>query len=647
MNKIIQINLAGVIFNIEEAAYEKLHNYNTKLKISFNNNEEVVSDIQHRMAELFNERIASDRTIFINHVDEIIALMGEVENINEATDNKAIQETENLKKITKLRRNPYDESLGGVCSGIASFWGIDPVLVRILFIVSVVVYGTGILFYILLWIIIPKATGEEAEAMKQQKQQQTKKLFRNPDNRLIGGVCAGLANYFGLNMVWIRLAFAASIFLFGTGFWLYIVLWIIIPKAVTASDKLLMRGINPSVKNLNDQYHNAGNNATLSRKGIRKTEKIISSAFKLFAGFVLFVTFVVIVSISVALLAFYMGIGNIEWLTYLLAITLNTPALMWSVKLGVLFTILTPLTALLLLLLKLTFNLKTTFKKWLMALTVLFITGFGLLLYAGIAFAGEISYKGSKKNIIPIEAKDTVIVYGVEDKSVANENNKFTINSDEGELTFYNKGVIVNNNRLFLEISSFTISEVTTGKKPQLKITFKANGKNQQSANNNIKQIVFEPTIEGNNIFIPHFLSIAPEGPFRWQEVKVELQVPDGFIIVLDESAKEIIDDSKMDQADGKVYKLKNNELICIDCNENQTISEEVNINAGPIRIEVKEKNSSNESVNIRMNNEEPVKTTVTTKTDTKNKTKTTIEETKAGPVSIKKKKIEKIEPTE
>jgi phage shock protein PspC (stress-responsive transcriptional regulator) len=647
MNKIIQINLAGVIFNIEEAAYEKLHNYNTKLKISFKNNEEVVSDIQHRMAELFNERIASDRTIFINHVDEIIALMGEVENINEATDNKAIQETENLKKITKLRRNPYDESLGGVCSGIASFWGIDPVLVRILFIVSVVVYGTGILFYILLWIIIPKATGEEAEAMKQQKQQQTKKLFRNPDNRLIGGVCAGLANYFGLNMVWIRLAFAASIFLFGTGFWLYIVLWIIIPKAVTASDKLLMRGINPSVKNLNDQYHYAGNNATLSRKGIRKTEKIISLAFKLFAGFVLFVTFVVIVSVSVALLAFYLGIGNIEWLTYLLAITLNTPALMWSVKLGVLFTILTPLTALLLLLLKLTFNLKITFKKWLMALTVLFITGFALLLYAGIAFAGEISYKGSKKNIIPIEAKDTVIVYGVEDKSVASENNKFTINSDEGELTFYNKGVIVNNNRLFLEISSFTISEVTTGKKPQLKITFKANGKNQQSANNNIKQIVFEPTIEGNNIFIPHFLSIAPEGPFRWQEVKVELQVPDGFIIILDESAKEIIDDSKMDQADGKVYKLKNNELICIDCNENQTISEEVNINAGPIRIEVKEKNSSNESVNIRINNKEPVKTTVTTKTDTKNKTKTTIEETKAGPVLIKKKKIEKIEPTE
>jgi hypothetical protein len=158
---------------------------------------------------------------------------------------------------------------------------------------------------------------------------------------------------------------------------------------------------------------------------------------------------------------------------------------------------------------------------------------------------------------------------------------------------------------------------------------------------------VFEPTIEGNNIFIPHFLSIAPEGPFRWQEVKVELQVPDGFIIILDESAKEIIDDSKMDQADGKVYKLKNNELICIDCNENQTISEEVNINAGPIRIEVKEKNSSNESVNIRINNEEPVKTTVTTKTDTKNKTKTTIEETKAGPVLIKKKKIEKIEPTE
>ncbi len=647
MKKVIQINLAGIIFNIEEAAYEKLHGYINRLKISFNNNEEVVSDIQHRMAELFNERIANDRTIFIKHVDEIIALMGDVENINESTHQKAFQETENPIKTKKLRRNPFDESLGGVCSGIASFWGIDPVMVRILFVVSVIVYGTGILFYILLWIIVPKATGEEAEAMQMQKQQQAKKLFRDPDNRLIGGVSTGLANYFGLDSVWIRLAFVASIFLFGTGFWLYIVLWIIIPKAVTAADKLLMRGINPSVKNLTDQYHNTGNNATLRSKGIKKTEKVVSSAFKLFAGFVSFVIFVVIVSISVALLAFYLGVGNIEWLTYLLNITLNTPALMWSVKLGVLFTIITPLIALLLVLLKLTFNLKTPFKTWLIALTFLFITGFGLLLYAGIAFAGEISYEGSKKTIIPIEAKDTLMVYGIEDKSVANENNKFTISSDESELTFYNKGVIVNNNRLFLEISSFTISELPTGKKPQLKVTLKASGKNQQSANDNIKQIVFEPTIEGNNIFIPHFLSIAPEGPFRWQEVKIDLQVPEGFVLVFDESAKEIIDDSKMDQADGKVYKLKNNELICLDCTGNQTISEEVNINAGPIKIEVKEKNNNNESVNIRINDEEPVKTTVTTKTDTKKGTKTTIEETKAGPVLIKKKKVEKLETVE
>lgn len=641
MKKVIQINLAGVIFNIEEAAYDKLHGYINRLRISFNNNEEVVSDIQHRMAELFNERVGSDRTIFVNHVEDIIAIMGDVETLDE-TANPTNEQLASKVKLTKLRRNPFDESLGGVCSGIASFWGIDPVLVRILFVVSVIVYGTGILFYLLLWIIVPKATGEDAEAMQLQKQQQTKKLFRDPDNRLIGGISIGLANYFGLDSVWIRLAFVASIFLFGTGFWLYMVLWIIIPKAVTAADKLLMRGINPSVKNLTDQYHNIGNNQPLNSKGIAKTDKIVSSAFKLFAGFIAFVIFVVIVSVSVALVAFYFGVGNIEWLTYLLGITLNTAALMWSVKLGILFTIITPLIALLLILLKITFNIRTSFKTWLIGLTVLFVSGFGLLLYAGIAFAGEVSYKGSKKTVLPIEAKDTINIFGIEDKSVAEESNNFTINTDEGELTFYNKGVIVNNNQLFLEISSFTVSELTKGSKPQLKLTFKASGNNQQIANQNIKQIVFEPTIDGNNIYIPHFLSIAPNGPFRWQEVMVELQVPEGFVLVIDASAKEIMDDSKMDQADGNTYQVKNNELICLDCAEDLTISDEVNIDAGPIKIEVKEKANSNESVNVRINDEEPLKTTVTTKTDEKNGTKTTIEETKAGPIVIKKKKVEK-----
>jgi phage shock protein PspC (stress-responsive transcriptional regulator) len=78
----------------------------------------------------------------------------------------------------------------------------------------------------------------------------TKRLYRDPDNRVIGGVCSGLGHYLNIDMVIIRVIFAISLFMGGLGFWAYIIFWIVAPQAMTASQKCEMRGIPVTAENL-------------------------------------------------------------------------------------------------------------------------------------------------------------------------------------------------------------------------------------------------------------------------------------------------------------------------------------------------------------------------------------------------------------
>ena len=83
-----------------------------------------------------------------------------------------------------------------------------------------------------------------------------KRLFRDPDNQVAGGVCAGISNYLGLDdPIWLRLALVISFFFFGTGGLLYFILWIIIPQAKTTADKLQMRGERVTVSNIEKRIH--------------------------------------------------------------------------------------------------------------------------------------------------------------------------------------------------------------------------------------------------------------------------------------------------------------------------------------------------------------------------------------------------------
>lgn len=150
--------------------------------------------------------------------------------------------------------------IGGVCSGIANYLGVDPAIIRILFaIISFGGFGLGFLIYIILWIVLPpKDLGDFSG----------KRLYRNPDDKVISGVAGGLAAYFGRSSSTIRLIFAAPLILnlllrvlswplfhessfvpnivfgslTGTFILAYIILWIVLPEANSEYQKMEMRG---------------------------------------------------------------------------------------------------------------------------------------------------------------------------------------------------------------------------------------------------------------------------------------------------------------------------------------------------------------------------------------------------------------------
>lgn len=287
MKKVININFQGRVIPIEENAYDALKQYVESLRRFFANEEgkdEIINDIESRIAELFSERLKKGSTcITETDVESIIAGMGRPEDFEEEEGQSKTysngeknyqnkQQASNSSRETvagrgQLFRDMNDKILGGVCSGLAAYFRIDPTIVRLILVLLVFSWGTGFILYILLWVILPSRPLDNSIPS-------TKRLYRNPDEKVLGGVASGIATYFDI-AIWIpRLVFATplifglisslfrSIFSFhwgsfpgfaeypgivfssfsGTLFIVYLVLWAVIPEALTASEKLEMRG---------------------------------------------------------------------------------------------------------------------------------------------------------------------------------------------------------------------------------------------------------------------------------------------------------------------------------------------------------------------------------------------------------------------
>lgn len=183
MQRIIQINIAGRIIPIEEDAYTVLKDYLNSLERQFSaeeGGEEIIEDIEYRIAELFSTRLESGAPAILRaDVQKVMDTLGAASQLDGGgayTDSKyapTVYKTEEKQyrskasgskygyKRQRLYRNPYDKILGGVCSGIANYFDIDTVIVRLIFAAAVFGLGMGIFAYIIAWIIIPAAKSPE------------------------------------------------------------------------------------------------------------------------------------------------------------------------------------------------------------------------------------------------------------------------------------------------------------------------------------------------------------------------------------------------------------------------------------------------------------------------------------------------------
>jgi len=271
MKQVININFHGQVVPIEVTAFELLKNYTESLSRYFANEEgkeEIINDIESRIGELFQERLKKGSTCITDEdVNAIIKSMGRPEELDEleevgsskSSSNENSKSSDQAPPISgntkRLFRNENDKLIGGVCGGIANYFGIDTILVRIIF-VFVAFTGAGLLAYLILWIALPSSASAVIGASR-------KKLFRNPDEKIIAGICSGIGNYFGVS-AWIpRVLFLFPFlsFIFRWNHWgfidfpnfisfsfspgslfLYIILWLVIPKANNTSEKLEMKG---------------------------------------------------------------------------------------------------------------------------------------------------------------------------------------------------------------------------------------------------------------------------------------------------------------------------------------------------------------------------------------------------------------------
>jgi len=156
----VSINLGGYSFNIDEDAYGELKRYLKNLELHFAGEEsasEILSDIETRLAEIFRTKISTyKQVITIDDVKQAISVMGTPEDISD-NDHKSAKEKFASPGYHRMYRDPDNRVIGGVCSGMGAYWDIDPVILRIIFVVLTLAGGMGALIYLILYIVIPEA----------------------------------------------------------------------------------------------------------------------------------------------------------------------------------------------------------------------------------------------------------------------------------------------------------------------------------------------------------------------------------------------------------------------------------------------------------------------------------------------------------
>lgn len=413
-----------------------------------------------------------------------------------------------------------------------------------------------------------------------------RKLFRNPDDRILGGVCSGLGAYIGVDTVWVRLFFVAAFFL-GFGLFTYIILWIVMPEAKTASDKLKMKGEPINIQNIGKKFEEEANKVSDNLKNVdtnkftKKAGSVLENIFGALAtiftgifnivGKIIGVAFLIVGTFMlVVLLGMLFGSKTIFSITsegmfsfesheFFNLIFVSQDQYYLAI-LGVLLVVGIPILTLIYLAIKLLFKIKMHYSVGL-TMSILFVIGMSICALVGIKMGTELSSDEEIVKTHQIAATKHALMIKSPNELLPGKGileDKFTSISIDGE-TMYQSYVR-------LEIEKSKTDSI------QLEVKFSSNGSTTKEAIKNARTINYNYQITDSALVIDNYLSTLKDHKIRGQQVKLKLYIPLYQVVYLDESVKELIFDVEnvTDTYDKEMIRNKwimlESGLTCLDC---------------------------------------------------------------------------------
>ncbi len=591
MNKTVNINLGGIFFHIDEVAYQKLKRYIDAIRRSLSDDpkgrDEIISDIELRIGELLSERVKDVRQVVSEtDIDEVIAVMGQPEDY--LVDEELFAE--------ETKRSYSRSSSRGKTSG--------------------------------------------------------KKLFRDGDDKFLGGVASGIAYYFDVDVIWIRIAILVTVFAgFGSGLLIYIILWILLPEAKTTADKLQMEGepvnisniekrvraefedassrvrdaanevstkVKEGMDNVSDSLKKKRVSSSSAKSGIQEfievIGEIIVTFFKIigkFIGIILVLTAVVslvalIISLFTAGAVDFMGIEGVfdedfyvmnplgisGWLISLLALILGGIPLLMLFFLG-LFII--------------SGDSKTISRTGKFVLLGIWLIALLASIYLGLRQGAEFAREGTVTEMKDINLVDidTGTIKMIDDNNFSRSE---TMHSQFGFRYVYDE----NDDRKFYYTDVRFDVRLSDSTETYVKIRKRGQGRNRNKAKENAKRIDYDFKLTDNKLQLNDYFLTDTKFSFIDKKLEIIIYIPKDKVVHFDESTNNFIsykirttnDMYNRNMADQE-FLMTDEGLKCLDCDESEKSENEWKYEDNSDAKSDEEKEDENESDNEDAKNEE------------------------------------------
>lgn len=531
MNKTVNINLANILFHIDEEAYTKMRRYLESVKRSFANtpgSDEILADIEARIAELFHEKLKNDRQVITHkEVDEVIAIMGQPEDYmvdEDIFDDGPTPSSSTQKRVKKLYRDTQMKYVAGVSSGLAHYVGVNPLWIRLIWVVTTLLSGGGfILIYGLLWILIPEAaTTSEQLNMR--------------------GEDINISN--------------------------------IERKVKEGFDDIADKVKSVDYEKMGDKVKNGG------KTFFDTIGDIVMFFFKIFGKFIGIILIIVGAATIIGMFIGMLTVGTLDWVRLPGIdnfISNSTEAPVWLLSLLMFFAIGIPFFFLLYLGLKiLVNNLKSIGNIAKFSLLGLWLISLIGLIVIGVRTAAAHAYSGSTtveeevyfENLPRRQAGaiDTLNISAVTTKLFDNRGH---IRVDDSIMTYTDDGeevLLSDNVRFKIKRTKDTVVSVEIRKE--------ANGRSFDQAREKADKIRYNYKVEGNTIYLDDFLMTQSTSRFNDEEVRVTIYLPAATLFNYTKSNRRCPmlranNDQDMNGCDisGQTWKMgTDGELKCQDC---------------------------------------------------------------------------------